>query len=198
MQDAQREGVSCYIGRWIPDRASRLNHNLREPVCFYDRWIQDRGSGFKITPIDRRPHDLHLTVPISQREWIRGRLISVVDHRFNGPRYFPQTRIRAWRRRWTGAPRRCPVPASNYSATRARNYLIDRLNATTVNADRWGGSIPSMAWRGELTAERQAPRRSSMLRRGIPRNPVAHATDEPSTHNANPTTSLRDTTSSTD
>jgi hypothetical protein len=99
MQDAQREGVSCYIGRWIPDRASRLNHNLREPVCFYDRWIQDRGSGFKITPIDRRPHDLHLTVPISQREWIRGRLISVVDHRFNGPRYFPQTRIRAWRRR---------------------------------------------------------------------------------------------------
>jgi hypothetical protein len=91
-----------------------------------------------------------------------------------------------------------PVPTSNYSTTRARNYLIDRLNATTVNADRWGGSIPSMVRRGELTAERRAPRRSSILRRGIPRNPVAHATDEPSAHNANPTASLRDTTSSTD
>jgi hypothetical protein len=90
------------------------------------------------------------------------------------------------------------VPTSNYSTTRARNYLIDRLNATTVNADRWGGSIPSMARRGELTAERRAPQRSLMLRRGIPRNPVAHATDEPSAHNANPTVSLHDTTSSTD
>jgi hypothetical protein len=99
MQVAQHEGVSCDIGRWIPDRASRLNHNLREPVCFYDHWIQDRGSGFKITPIDRRPHDLHLMVQISQREWIRGRLISVADQRFNGPCYFPHTRIRAWRRR---------------------------------------------------------------------------------------------------
>jgi hypothetical protein len=90
------------------------------------------------------------------------------------------------------------VPTSNYSTTRARNYLIDRLNATTVNVDRWGGSIPSMARRGELAAEMQAPRRSSMLRRGIPRNPIAHTTDEPSAHNANSKVSLRDTTSSTD
>jgi hypothetical protein len=54
-----------------------------------------------------------------------------------------------------------------------------------------------MARRRGLTAERRAPRRSSMLRRGIPRTPVAHATDEPSAHDANPTSSLYDATSST-
>jgi hypothetical protein len=39
----------------------------------------------KVTSIDRRPHDHHLTVQITQRERIRGRLISAVDQRFNGP-----------------------------------------------------------------------------------------------------------------
>jgi hypothetical protein len=48
-----------------------------------------------------------------------------------------------------------------------------------------------------MTVERRAQRRSSMLRRGIPRNPVAHATDEPSAHDANSTVSLHDATPST-
>jgi hypothetical protein len=54
-----------------------------------------------------------------------------------------------------------------------------------------------MARRRGMTVERRAPRWSSMLRRGIPQNPVAHATDEPSAHDANPTVSLRDATPST-
>jgi hypothetical protein len=55
-----------------------------------------------------------------------------------------------------------------------------------------------MVRRRELTAETWAPRRSSVLRRGITRNSVAHAANEPSAHDSYPTASHHNATPSTD